>query len=265
MSQDRQVKIPVVSVPPPGEAAINATVESFIDEWFHVRMVDGVAFVTISGEIGLFRPWRELVAQVAGAKDIKLFIDSVGGDTIAGVELFHALHGRVSETTITDKCFSAALPIALAGTKIRIERHARILCHAPCSWKYGHADEMILTAGWLKKNSAYLKKIIMERTELSETVVAGWLNGADFYFTAEQACAYGLADEIFDAPKLDADGVPVATRTEKSNIPTLSEDELFFNDVLLSVGRLKVRNRADFMRELCAWAAYNTDEEPKSL
>jgi|GEM_PF-1921906 ATP-dependent protease ClpP protease subunit len=212
------------------------------------------------------QPWRELVAQVRDARDIKLFVDSVGGDTIAAVETFHALHGRVSETTITDKCFSAALPVALAGKKILIERRARILCHAPCSWKYSHADEMILTAGRLRQYAAYLKKILMERTEMSETVVDGWLNGADFYFTAEQAVAYGLADEIFDAPRFDADGLPVAAcDSNEKPLPTFTEDELFFQDVLLSLGRLKVRNKADFMRELHFWAAFNTDEQPNDL
>src|ERR1017187_3238842 len=161
------VKNPVVPVTPSADA-INATVETVFGEWFKVRRIDDVAHVFITGEVGCTRAYPELLAQVAGARDIKLFIDSPGGNSIVGVNLFHELTGRVSETTITGRCFSAALPVALAGKKIRIERKARILCHAPHSWIYADADQMAFQATHLAKVSAYLKKVIMERTELSE-------------------------------------------------------------------------------------------------
>jgi ATP-dependent Clp protease protease subunit len=257
------VKNPVVPVAP-ATAKIYESVSEIFGEWFAVRMVHGVARVSIFGEIGCTRPWEELIAEVKDAKDIKIFVDSVGGNIVAGVELFHALTGRVSEATILNRCFSSALPIALAGKKIRMERHARILCHAPHSWIYGDADQMILSARRLQKYSAYLKKIIMERTELSETVVAGWLNGADVYFTAEQAVAYGLADEIFDAPKSDPCDAPVATADAGTVQPCgMTEDELFALDVLAALPRLTVRNRQNFLREVCASLFYNCDELPK--
>ncbi len=241
---------------------MNDTVEGFFDEWFHVQKSGGIVRVNITGEIGCVRPWRELVAQVEGATDIRILINSPGGKVDDGVELFHALNNRVSETTITGRCFSAALPIALAGKKIRMERHARILCHAPHSWIYGDADQMILAARRLKKYSAYLKKIIMERTEQPETVVAGWLNGADVYFSAEQAVAYGLVDEIFDAPKSEPCETPVAT-ADAGTVQSsgMTEDEQFALDVLRALPRLTVHNRQSFLREVCASLFYNTDVE----
>jgi ATP-dependent protease ClpP protease subunit len=268
MSEHGKTLIPVSSVPPPDQAEMNGAVD-FFESWFSVRIVDGVAHVHITGEVGIVsRPWQDLVADCDGAKDIKLFIDSSGGNTVAAVEIFHALSGRVSETTILNRCFSAALPIALAGKKIRMERQARMLLHVPHTFLYGDEEQMLCAAGRLQKYSAYLKKIIMERTELSETVVAGWLNGADVYFTAEQACAYGLADEIFDAPKLAPCAASVSSATTPGtvqNFPTWTEDEKFIYEMLFCAGRVTVRNRVDFMRELSAWAAYNTDELPKNL
>jgi len=252
----------------PSADAIGKTVENVFGEWFQVVTVDGVASVTINGEIGCTRPWPELLAKVAGAKDIKLFIDSPGGNSIVGIELFHALSGRVSETTILNRCFSAALPIALAGSKIRMERKARILCHCPHSWIYADAEQMAFAAKRLAATAAYLKKIIIERTELSETVVAGWLNGADVYFSAEQARAYGLCDEIFDAPKSAPCAVPVAPVAPddlKLDALTFTEDEMFFLDIIAALPRLTVRNRDEFLHEVCASLFYQTDELPKNL
>ena len=248
----------------PPTAAIYESVESVFGDWWRTRIIDGVAHVEIYGEIGCTRPWKELVVEVAGAKDIRLYVDSPGGDSRTGINLFHELTGRVSETTITGQCFSAALTIALAGKKIRMERQARILCHAPHSWIYADAEQMAFTARNLRMTTAYLKKIIMERTELSETVVAGWLNGADVYFSAEQAFAYSLCDEIFDAPKPAPCDAPVATIAPgkgKTPLPQLTDDERFFLDVLISLPRLTVRNRQEFLREVCASLFYNTDEQ----
>jgi ATP-dependent protease ClpP protease subunit len=258
------LKNPVVPKPSP-TAEINESVETVFGEWFAVRMIQDVAHVNFFGEVGCTRPWQELVAEVKGAKDIKIFVDSVGGNTIPGVEVFRALKGRVSETTILNRCFSAALPIALAGTRIRIARHARILCHAPHSWIYANAEQMVAAARQLQKYSAFLEKIIMERTELSETVVAGWLNGADVYFTAEQAVAYGLADEIFDAPKFEPCDVPVANDDAGTVQSGFTDDEQFALDVLSALPRLTVRDRQNFLREVCASLFYNTDELPKNL
>ena len=228
-------------------------------------MVDGVAHVSFFGDVGFTRPWQELLTQVSGAKDIKFYVDSVGGDSIAGINVFHELTGRVSETTITGRCFSAALTLALAGKKIRMERKARILCHAPHSWIYGCAEKLAFQSRHLGMMTGYLKKIIMERTELSETVVAGWLNGADVYFSAEQAMAYGLVDEVFDAPKLDFGGLPVATVAEPTiTVPEFTPDERFLFDVLAALPRLTVRNRQEFLHEVCASLFYNTDELPKA-
>ena len=204
-----------------------------------------------------------VLAELKDAKDIKIFMDSPGGDSRAGINLFRELSGRVSETTITDKCFSAALTIALAGKKIRMERNARILCHCPHSWVYADADQMKFTAKQLAMVTAYLKKIIMERTELSETVVAGWLNGCDVYFSAEQAVAYGLADEIFDAPKFTPCIAPIAasaTAPAKVTAPQFTEDEEFFFAVLKAMPRLTVVNRNNFLREVCSSLFHNTDE-----
>jgi len=252
----------------PSLDAIPESVESIFGNWWHTQVINGVAHVHIFGEVGCTRPWKEMLHEVCGAKDIKLFIDSVGGNSIAGINLFRELTGRVSETTITGRCFSAALTIALAGKKIRMERQARILCHAPHSWIYADAEQMAFQSKYLAGVAAYLKKIIMERCELSETVVAGWLNGVDVYFSAEQAVAYGLADEIYDAPKpavLVAPTTIGATVSAMKKLPTFTEGESLMNDILFSIGRITVRNRANFIRELCAWAAYNTDEEPEIL
>ena len=240
-------------------------------EWFTVRQsTDGVAHVFIFGDVNFGTHWEKLLSDLSGADDIRLTVSSRGGDSLLGLAFFNAFNkGLVSETRIVGVAGSAAFTMALAGKKILIERNAKILRHAPCSFVYGEANELLCLSRSLRKVTAEIAQVLILRTEQPEEVVAGWLNGADFYFTPEQACAYGLADEIFDLPQPDAHGAPVANpATGKANekpLPTFTEDELLFNDLLLAVGRIKVRSRPDFLRELLAWATYNTDEQPENL
>lgn len=260
MRDDSDILNPIEPVAPTD--AVRESFEPVLGDWFTVRMVNNEAHVTIFGEIGQTRPWKDLVAATVGATDIKLFIDdSPGGDCISAANLFHELHGRVSETIISGRCFSAALPVALAGKKIRMEKSARILCHCPHTFIYADAAGLRSAALYLDTATAFIKKIIMERTELSETAVAGWLNGADVYFSSEQALAYGLVDEIFVAPKLEPLTVsaPITTPTGQV-LPTFTPDEQLVFDLLNSLRRLKVNNRQNFLREVNANLFYNTDE-----
>ena len=62
-----------------------------------------------------------------------------------------------SNRALTDKCFSAALPIALASTRVKIERHARILCHRVCSWTTPKQN-VCLTIGSLATPPSFSKR-----------------------------------------------------------------------------------------------------------
>ena len=271
MRESVQLKNPVERVEPEREIWRGFAGEIGGGPWFSVRKSpDGVAHVHVFGDVSFGPHWDGLLSEIGGGEDIRLTVSSPGGDSVFGLAFFHAFKGQIAEVKIVGCGGSAAYTMCLAGRKILIERGAKILLHAPCSFCYGEADALLHRSRTLRKVKSMLAEVLVLRTEQPDEVIAGWLDGADNYFTAEQACAYGLADEIFDAPKFDRDGLPVgisgtgAAKRDKP-LPTLTDDELLFSDFLLSVGRLKVRSRADFVREVSAWAFYNADEQPEHL
>ena len=114
-------------------------------EWFTVRQsTDGVAHVFIFGDVNFGTHWEKLLSDLSGADDIRLTVSSRGGDSLLGLAFFNAFNkGLVSETRIVGVAGSAAFTMALAGKKILIERNAKILRHAPCSFVYGEANELL--------------------------------------------------------------------------------------------------------------------------
>ena len=232
-------------------------------EWFAVTITGDTAHVFIFGQIGWTRDYRELLARVASAKDIRLTINSLGGNTAVALELFHALQGRVSEARIIERCWSAAVPVALAAKHIAIERAATVMLHQPCVSAYGTADQLIHAANHLKKCGAFLRKMLIERTELPEKIVGAWLHGAtDSYFSSEQAVAVSLADSIFDLARLKPKPSKISAEA-KIEPPVLTDSEIFTLSVLRYMPTIFSADPERLVHEasVCLW--YNTQRIPK--
>jgi ATP-dependent protease ClpP protease subunit len=229
-----------------------------------VAVLNRVATINVFGEIGMGGHWRDVLKEIpADVEDIRLLINSPGGDCITSLNLVEALRGRVSTAEITEKCYSAALVLALCAEKIYMRRSGKILCHAPQTFVYSHAYGLATTANALNDCTDQIRSLLIQRTELTALVVESFLNGADIYFTSEQALAFGLIDGIIeDPPRLE----PVATMAikmpgqEKPVLVTPTEDEALVFSIISALGSIQVRNRTAFARELMAWVATKTTE-----
>ncbi|HTV40976.1 MAG TPA: ATP-dependent Clp protease proteolytic subunit [Candidatus Sulfotelmatobacter sp.] len=223
--------------------------------WFTViRQDDGTARVSIAGEIGLVgQPVEDCIAQIGDARRVELTINSVGGDGIAAFKLFDALHGRDVTAEIFTACYSAAVIIALAARKIRIEAGAQMMIHTARSFAFGDGEELRLYADKNDNANYKLRDLILRRVK-ELALVKTWLAGGDYYFTASEAVKLGLADEVFTLPVLPAaspalvpDAVP----------PAQTEDEILFWDFLRAFGRVDVADKEKFYKRLSLWATSN--------
>lgn len=142
-------------------------------------------------------------------QEINLYINSFGGavdDTLALYDTMKFLSSPVS-TYCIGRAYSGAAVLLTAGEKGKryCLPHAKVMIHQPYGGVTGQAEDIRLQAEQIIKSKRTLTEIIAENTGQSyETVLAD--KERDKYFSAEEAKAYGLVDEVLQQPPKGADG-----------------------------------------------------------
>jgi ATP-dependent Clp protease protease subunit len=138
-------------------------------------------------------------------QDISLYINSPGGavdDTLALFDTMRFLASEVS-TYCIGRAYSGAAVLLCAGAKGKrfILPHAKVMIHQPYGGVTGQAEDIRIQAEQIIKSKTELNRLIANCTgQPMETVQAD--AERDKYFTAEEAAAYGLVDEVLaDPPK----------------------------------------------------------------
>lgn len=148
-----------------------------------------------------------------------------------------------------------------------MERKAEIMVHAPQSFCYAPAGEMMQMAQTLARTTKRIFDILKQRTEQPDEIIRAWLDGMDIYLTAEMAKAYGLIDEIFDLPPAKpAPVIPVSTASparpalEPGRTP---DEEMIFSILHGAVkdGKITVRSKKNFKRDFLSFVLHSTIEE----
>ena len=160
-----------------------------LPNWFTIHRSNGKVVVRIGNEIGIASSAKDLLAELDGETDIALRIDSTGGSSTDALLLFDKLQGRVTTATITGKCFSAGVLLAMLAPHIRIEAGATMMIHPPCDWVYGQIADHEFAVKQLEAITARLREILLQRTEQTPEVVESWLSGLDFTSQPEEAQA----------------------------------------------------------------------------
>lgn len=185
-------------------------------------------------------------------------LNSPGGDYFEGVAIYNALVQHPGQVTVHVDALaaSAASVIAMAGDHIVMHPGAQLMIHDALSMAVGNAAEMRRTADLLDQCSDdiagfYARQAGGEPEQWRE------LMRAETWYTAEQAVAAGLADEVAQrdpapalalspsayaerwldvalrhtatpetpepAPEPEPAAVPAATEPVAASLPTLSE------------------------------------------
>lgn len=132
-------------------------------------------------------------------KDISIYLNSPGGSVYAGLGIYDTMqyiHPRIS-TICTGLAASMASVLLCAGEKgMRCALpHSRVMIHQPMGGAEGQASDMEITVAEIKKLKKELYEIISKHTgQPFEKVAAD--SDRDHWFTAEEAKAYGLIDEV---------------------------------------------------------------------
>ncbi|EPZ49020.1 MULTISPECIES: ATP-dependent Clp endopeptidase proteolytic subunit ClpP [Alicyclobacillus] len=132
-------------------------------------------------------------------RDIQLYINSPGGSVTAGLAIYDTMqHIRPAVSTMcVGLAASMGAFLLAAGEKGKRYAlpNAEIMIHQPLGGVQGQASDIQIHAEWMLKTKDKLNRILAERTgQPFDRIVED--TDRDNFMSADEACAYGLVDEV---------------------------------------------------------------------
>lgn len=145
---------------------------------------------------GTFRRDLEALGEV---EQITVNLMTIGGDFFSGLPIYNLLKQHPAQVTINVMGYALSMGslIMLAGDQINLAQNALVMIHRVQTVGYGDADELRKQAAIAEKHEAAVRLIYAQRLGVSEEEVQKLLK-AETWYTAEEAVAAGLADQITD-------------------------------------------------------------------
>lgn len=140
-----------------------------------------------------------------GHKDICVKINSPGGSVFEGFAIYNELSQHPAKVTVEVMgiAASAAAYIAMAGDEIKMGLGSFIMVHNAWGGVVGNRNDLADAIEVLSKIDGAQMDIFEARTGLPRDQIEKYMD-AETFFTAKDAVEKGFADEVFDAPKVDA-------------------------------------------------------------
>jgi len=132
-------------------------------------------------------------------KDIHIYINSPGGSVTAGLAIYDTMQFVTCDVNTYCMGMAASMGAFLlcAGTKGKrfALPNSDIMIHQVSGGAHGTASDVERSVEFMYKLNRRLTRIIAENTGKSEEQVRKDAD-RDYYMTAEEACEYGLVDEV---------------------------------------------------------------------
>lgn len=145
--------------------------------------------------------FRDELAKHPNAKEITVYINSLGGSVMEGIAIYNQLKRHPAHKTVRIDGFACSIAsvIAMAGDTIIMPKNTVMMIHNAWTIAIGNSKELHKAADDLEtinqaSRQAYLDKAgdkltVEKLTELLD---------AETYLTAEQCLEYGLCDSFGD-------------------------------------------------------------------
>jgi len=133
-------------------------------------------------------------------RDISIYINSPGGSVMAGLAIYDTIQYIKSDvqTICLGQAASMAALLLASGTpgKRSVLPSARLLIHQPWGGVQGQASDIKLQALEIIRLKKLTIRCFAKHTGKTDEDIARDLE-RDFFMSAEEAVAYGLADKVF--------------------------------------------------------------------
>jgi len=186
-----------------------------VDRWnagIHAATSDE-ASISILGEIGGGDYGDGITSKrIAGAlrsigeRDVRVDINSPGGDFFEGVAIYNMLREHKARVTVNvlGLAASAASVIAMAGDEIKVAKTGFLMIHNAWGITIGNRHDMQAAAGMMEPFDRAMRDLYAERSGLKAEQVEAWMD-AETFFTGEDAVKNGLADGYLSDAEIEQD------------------------------------------------------------
>jgi len=138
-----------------------------------------------------------------GEEDVDIYVSSTGGaavDMFSIYDVMRLLREKVDLSTVgMGKVMSAAVILLAAGTKgkRKIGKYCRVMIHSVIAGNHGTLYDMDNEMKEIKYTQEKYIEALCEETNLTRPQIKKLLaKNVNVYLSAEEAVAYGIADEI---------------------------------------------------------------------
>lgn len=182
--------------------------------WSFKAAEKGVGELLLYGEIASSSWWgdevtpkqfKEDMDALGDVSELKIYINSGGGDAFAGQAIHSMIKRHKAHTTaiIDGLAASAASVIAMAADTIIMPSNAMMMIHKAWTIAIGNADDMRKLADDMDKVDESLAVTYVEKTGNTHDQVVEWL-AAETWMTAQEALDRGFCDQIEETKNLAA-------------------------------------------------------------
>jgi ATP-dependent Clp protease protease subunit len=137
-------------------------------------------------------------------KEIQMYINSPGGHIYAGFAIYDTMKmiSNPISTVAVGVTASFGTVLLTSGTKGRRYAlpHATIHMHQPLGGAQGQATDIEIAAKQIIRQKSLLNEILARHTGKTLEVIERDTD-RDFYLDAKSAVAYGLVDQVLEAPE----------------------------------------------------------------
>lgn len=134
--------------------------------------------------------------------DIDLLINSGGGEMFEGLPLYNNLClSPVNVTADIQGLAASMITIVMCGAKkVRAASNSKIMVHGPRGGDYTNIEGLENLVTLMKSMREDMAKVYAKKTGKTEQwIMDNWLSdGKDHWFTAQEAKAVGLVDEVYE-------------------------------------------------------------------
>lgn len=179
---------------------------------------DGTACILLYGDIGCYDSpirsgdiVRELLEIEAAYDRIDIRINSMGGEVYAGIAIFNAIRNSRADIKVYVDGIAASIAsvIASSGKPVYMSRYARLMVHSVSGGCYGNKTDLRQYIREIESLEDTLAEIYASRCKRDkEEIKQQFFDGAEHWFTAEEALQAGLVDGIYDTDPVPADSTP---------------------------------------------------------
>ena len=146
---------------------------------------------------------KNVISELQDEKEeLKVIINSPGGDVVSGQEIYSILKGVKNHVTVDVQSMaaSAASMIAMAGDTVRMSPVALLMIHNASTCTSGDYRDMQHTAEVLQTVNAAIMEAYSRKTNLTYDELKDMMD-RETWLTANQCVEKGFADEIIKDEK----------------------------------------------------------------